>query len=285
MVQLSEKQLIAAKKVYFAWDSPTLDDAIPILEATRGLLFNVKINSLYIEEGDKAIEKIRSYGMNVFLDLKFYDIPGTVKNFAYAAAKKGVNMFTVHTHGGVSMMKAANDGVTEASEKYELDNLPVIAGVTVLTSFNEKSYLETFKKAVPELSNVVFDDYNRNTEEESISAFKGLISKLNLDNVIKNQVVHLAGLAAKANMGAVVCSPKEVGDIKKLYPSLLTVVPGIQGPVSGIAGSTQNMDRVATPSNAIKWGADYLVIGSAIHKAKDPKQAMLDIINDIAKVI
>jgi orotidine-5'-phosphate decarboxylase len=102
-----------------------------------------------------------------------------------------------------------------------------------------------------------------------------------------DQVICLAGLAKKAGIDGVVCSPKEVEAIKKIYPELITMVPGIKGPLSGVAGATQNMERVDTPGNAVKLGADYLVIGSAIYndKEKTPNQAMLDIINDISEVL
>ncbi|MFA5744091.1 MAG: orotidine 5'-phosphate decarboxylase / HUMPS family protein, partial [Candidatus Nanoarchaeia archaeon] len=139
---LNEKQLAASKKIYMAWDLPSLDKAIPVLKDTQGLLKNVKINSLYVKEGDKAITELNKYGMNVFLDLKFYDIPGTVENHCYAATKQGVKFLTVHAHGGVDMMKAALKGATKASEEFGIER-PKILGITVLTSFTLDSYLET----------------------------------------------------------------------------------------------------------------------------------------------
>jgi len=253
-MNLNDKQLMAANKIYMAWDLPSLDTAIPVLNATKGLLKNVKINSLYVKEGPNVIQALNDYGMNVFLDLKFYDIPGTVENHCYAATKQGVKFITVHAHGGVEMMNAAVKGASKASEELGIER-PKILGITVLTSFKLEDYLQTINSSN---NNVI---------------------------TIQSQVLNLASLANKAGIDGIVCSPKEVEAIKKIYPSLITMVPGIQGPQSGIAGATQNMDRVATPGNAVKWGADYLVIGSAIYKAKDPKQAMLEIINDIAGVI
>jgi orotidine-5'-phosphate decarboxylase len=256
---LSDKQLEAAKKVYLAWDLNTLDKAIPVLEATKGLLYNVKINSMFTQQGPVVIDQIKSYGIEgVFLDMKFYDIPGTVENHAYAATMHGIDFMTVHAHGGVPMMKKAVEGADKAAEEFSVKR-PKILGISVLTSFKLEDYLATFDGVLK----------GRSVNE----------------NMIVDQVLNLAGLAYEAGIDGLVCSPMEVSYVKAAYPDLVTMVPGIKGPQSGIAGSTQNMDRVATPSNAVKWGADYLVIGSAIHGAKDPRQAMMDIINDIAGVL
>jgi orotidine-5'-phosphate decarboxylase len=152
-------------------------------------------------------------------------------------------------------MKAALDGATKAAEKLGIKR-PKIYGVSVLTSFTSEEYLETLKGALGDYFEI--DDF-----------------------FIKDQVLNLARLTSEAGLDGLVCSSAEVKYVKKSYPELLTVVPGIKHPKSGKAGATQNPERVATPSNAIKWGADYLVIGSAIHDEDEPRQALMDIIEDI----
>lgn len=190
--------------------------------------------------------------------MKFYDTPETVRNNAYAATKLGVSMFTVHIHGGSKMLEYAKQGINKAAIELE-EEKPKIIGVTVLTSFNNSSYQE------------VLPSLKANNSQE-------------LNNVIEEQVLRLAGIAERAGIEGIVCSPKEVKQIKELYKGLLTVVPGIEHPKSGVSGSTQNVERIATPSTAIKNGADYLVIGSAITKAANPRQALIEVLEDIEQI-
>ncbi|MBU0467139.1 MAG: orotidine 5'-phosphate decarboxylase [Nanoarchaeota archaeon] len=87
--------------------------------------------------GPEAVRVVQSYGADVFLDLKYHDIPNTVRGAADAATQLGVRMFNVHASGGLEMMQAAVEGARNGAEKYKVE-VPKIIAVTVLTSIDQK---------------------------------------------------------------------------------------------------------------------------------------------------
>ncbi len=179
---------------------------------------------LFYSCGPKLIDIIKKYDKEVFLDLKFHDIPNTVKNSAKAATRLGVFMFNVHASGGSAMMKAAIEGAEEESEKLGIDR-PRILGVTVLTSMEAK----------------------------------------------ESQVLSLAKSAKEAGLDGVVASPKEAAIIRKeIGKDFLVITPGIRPEGT----EAQDQKRIATPKEAFQAGADYIVIGRPITKAKDPVKVL-----------
>ena len=97
----------------------------------------VKVGSqLFTADGPIIIDKLNELGFDIFLDLKFHDIPNTVKKAVEVAIKMGVWMLNVHSLGGKEMLRAACEVVEKASIK------PLLVGVTVLTSLNDKSLKE-----------------------------------------------------------------------------------------------------------------------------------------------
>jgi orotidine-5'-phosphate decarboxylase len=191
---------------------------------------------LFVSAGPKVVEDIQRKGKKVFLDLKFHDIPNTVTKAALAASRLGVYMFNVHTSGGLDMMKRCKDSVTESCLKENIQR-PKIIGVTVLTS----------------LDNGV------------------LKNELSVSHGIKTHVKHLALLAQKAGLDGVVASPHEISMIKQhCGKDFLVVTPGIRP--SWVAPDDQK--RTATPKEALKNGADYIVMGRGILKQEDPIKAL-----------
>ncbi len=205
----------------------------------------------YTRFGPESIQLVHNYGSKVFLDLKYHDIPNTVKGAADAATQLGVYMFNVHTSGGLDMMKAALEGATKGSIKYNKER-PKITAVTVLTSLDQQI----------------------------------LNNQLRVPGKVEDQVLNLANLANDAGLDGIVCSAADLYAVKnKLPEDFMYVTPGIKGPNTP-AGEDQK--RVFTPGNAIQDGSSILVIGRAITGPKTHKerlQAGYEILQDMAKYL
>lgn len=194
--------------------------------------------------GPESIKIVDDYDADVFLDLKYHDIPQTVKGAAEAASKLGVYMFNVHASGGLDMMKAALEGVENGVKKYG-ERKPLIVGVTVLTSIDENI----------------------------------LNNQLKVYGKIEDQVLNLAQLANKAGLDGIVCSAADLYFVKsKLPENFMYITPGIQG-IKTPAGDDQK--RVFSPGNAVRDGSSILVIGRAItdagnkYEMKDEKKVLV----------
>ena len=181
---------------------------------------------LFTRFGPKVIGLVHDSGSEVFLDLKYHDIPNTVRGASIVATMLGVYMFNVHASGGLEMMKAAVDGAKEVSEKYGL-RMPKIIGVTVLTSIDQ------------EIMN----------------------NEIGIPGKVEDHVFRLASLTQKAGLDGIVCSAADLYAIKERLPDdFMYVTPGIK-----LADSKANdQKRVFTPGNAVRDGASILVIGRAI---------------------
>ena len=198
----------------------------------------LKVGSqLFTSAGPGVIEELSSLGFDIFLDLKFHDIPSTVAQSVKAASNLGVWMLNIHTSGGSAMMKAAKEATTG------LEDPPLIIGVTMLTSLNEKDVNEVGIKD------------------------------------ISNQVLSLASLAKKNSLDGIVCSANDVISVKELLgKNFVTVTPGIRSSDS----SKDDQSRVSSARNAIEKGADYLVIGRPITKSTNPMESLDSIIKEIS---
>ncbi|HIA44089.1 MAG TPA: orotidine-5'-phosphate decarboxylase [Gammaproteobacteria bacterium] len=198
----------------------------------------VKVGSqLFTADGPIIIEKLNELGFDIFLDLKFHDIPNTVKKAVEVAIKMGVWMLNVHSLGGKEMLRAAYEVVEKASIK------PLLVGVTVLTSLNDKSLKEV--------------GLGLNTED---------------------QVLLLAELCQTEGLNGVVCSANELSVLRKhLEEDFLLVTPGIRS--SGQESDDQK--RISTASEAISNGADYIVIGREISNEIDPSEKIRQILETV----
>ena len=212
--------------------------AINIAKTLDPNICRLKVGSqLFTSSGPKVINELHSLGFDIFLDLKFHDIPNTVHESVKSAADLGVWMVNVHASGGSKMLEASN----KALVGYE--NPPLLIGVTVLTSLSEEEIKEI--------------------------GLKG----------IKGQVLQLAGLVKDNGLDGVVCAASDTTAIKsKFGEEFLTVSPGIRPANS----NTNDQSRVATPSEAIKNGSDYLVIGRPVTGSKNPKDALENIYKEIS---
>ncbi len=198
----------------------------------------VKVGSqLFTADGPIIIEKLNELGFDIFLDLKFHDIPNTVKKAVETVIKMGVWMLNVHSLGGKEMLRAAYEVVEKVSIK------PLLVGVTVLTSLNDKSLKEV--------------GLGLNTED---------------------QVLLLAELCQTEGLNGVVCSANELSVLRKhLEEDFLLVTPGIRS--SGQESDDQK--RISTASEAISNGADYIVIGREISNEIDPSEKIRQILETV----
>lgn len=247
---LSEQEQIARSKICLPLDHfDTLDEVKTCLHELSPLVGMFKVGKeLFTRFGPEVVRLVQSAGADVFLDLKFHDIPNTVKGAAYAATQLGVYVFNVHAVGGLAMMQAALEGATTASETHQLRR-PKIIGVTVLTSIDRHT----------------------------------LNAELRIPWSVEDYVLHLAQLTHRAGLDGIVCAAADLATITTHLPSqFLYVTPGIQGPTTA-AGSDQK--RVATPYNAVQDGASILVVGRAITAAPDRGQAAREILADIVKAL
>jgi len=223
-------------KIIVALDVNTIKEEERLLNLLSPHIKIFKVGmELFYSCGPKAIDIIKKYDREIFLDLKFHDIPNTVCSSSKVAARLGVFMFNVHSHGGSEMMRAAVDGAEEESQRLGIDR-PRILGVTVLTSMDKEILQEV--------------GVNKSPEE---------------------QVLCLARLARESGLDGIVASPQETGVIRKeIGANFLIVTPGIRPEGLG----TQDQKRTATPEQAFSRGSDYIVIGRSITKAKDPIKAL-----------
>lgn len=225
------------EKLIIALDVSSEARALDIVDRLSDYTGVFKVGfELFVSAGPSIVEKIQGKGKKVFLDLKFHDIPNTVSKAALAATRLGVYMFNLHTSGGLEMMARCRDSVDALCAKEGIGR-PRIIGVTALTSLNNDM----------------------------------LKDELGIEHTVKTQVKNLALLAHKAGLDGVVASPHEISLIKKHCGNeFLVVTPGIRPSWS----LPDDQMRTATPRDALREGADYIVMGRGILKQEDPIKAL-----------
>ncbi|HKA61758.1 MAG TPA: orotidine-5'-phosphate decarboxylase, partial [Methylomirabilota bacterium] len=195
-----------------------------------------KIGSqLFTAAGPAAVEVVRKRGAEVFLDLKFHDIPNTVAGAAREATRMGVLMFNVHASGGRAMMKAAAESAATTARETG-GRRPIVLAVTVLTSLD-----------------------------------RGALSReLAVAASVEGHVLHLTRMAAESGLDGCVASPNEIAALRTNQGAgWVIVTPGVR-PAGSDSG---DQSRIATPRAAVQAGAHYLVVGRPITAASDPARA------------
>ena len=212
-------------------------EAIHMAKKFDANLCRLKIGSqLFTSSGPQIIKELNSLGFDIFLDLKFHDIPNTVYEAVKSAADLGIWMVNVHASGGRAMLEASK----KALEGF--DQPPLLIAVTVLTSLSEDSLNEVGIKDLSE------------------------------------QVLRLAELTNECDLNGVVCASTDVQAIKNRFgKDFITVTPGIRPNDSKV----NDQNRISTPSEAVKNGSDYLVIGRPITESENPTKALEKIIKEI----
>jgi orotidine-5'-phosphate decarboxylase len=227
--------------IILALDVPNPERALDLVERARPFVGAFKIGSeLFTAAGLEIVRQVRKLGASVFLDLKFHDIPNTVAKSVSAATRLNVQMLTIHTSGGIEMMKAAEAAAQETARQLAYEP-PLVLGVTVLTSMTEGS-----------LSEIGVNPPN-----------------------LEAQVERLAKLAGVAGLRGLVCSPLELPLLKRVVaPSVQLVTPGIRA-ATDAAGDQK---RTLSAKEAIENGATWIVIGRPIYAAPDPARAAQEIL-------
>jgi orotidine-5'-phosphate decarboxylase len=215
------------KRIIVPLDVADTEGALTLASRLDPKLCRVKVGKeLFVSAGPDVVARLQERGFEVFLDLKFHDIPNTVAGACRAAARLGVWMMNVHASGGEAMLRAAREAVASVARP------PLLVAVTILTSLSE-------------------DDLAR----------VGYMGSM-LENVER-----LARLARVCGLDGVVCSAQEASMLRKATgEDFVLVTPGIR-----VAGDSANdQARVVTPEEAVRLGANYLVVGRSITGARDP---------------
>ena len=227
-----------------ALDVPTAGAALAIVDELGDRCRFYKIGSeLFTAEGPPVVRAVRDRGADVFLDLKFHDIPNTVRSAVASAAGLGVRLMTVHASGGRTMLRAAAAGAATSAGAGLRSR---VLAVSVLTSLDAPSLAESWGRA-PGVR-------------------------------VEDEVVRLARLAQSSGIDGLVCSAHEAAAVRSaLGPGLELLVPGIR--LTGSAHDDQV--RVATPAAAAAAGATYIVVGRAVTEAADRRAAMSAVLDDL----
>ena len=165
-------------------------DALVLADQLDPAACRVKVGKeLFTACGPAIVEHLQERGFDVFLDLKFHDIPQTVAKACRAAARLGVWMLNVHASGGSTMLRAAREAMNDAAGTRRT----LLVAVTVLTSMNDAALRE-----------------------------------VGVNSSVQDQVGRLATLAAECALDGIVCSALEASRLREAVPELLRVTPGIR---------------------------------------------------------
>ena len=215
------------KRIIVPLDFPDAERALAFAARLDPRLCRVKVGKeLFVAVGPGVVQRLQERGFEVFLDLKFHDIPNTVAGACRSAARLGVWMLNVHASGGEAMLRAAREALAAMAHP------PRLIAVTILTSLADAD-----------------------------------LGRVGLAGTVLDNVERLARLARDCGLDGVVCSAQEAALIRSRIGGDFTLVtPGIRLE----AGRSDDQARVVTPAEAVRLGADYLVIGRAITSSHDP---------------
>ncbi len=181
------------KELIVALDFPAPEEAITLARNLSGQVRWVKIGlELFCQAGPSIVQTMKDLGFKVFLDLKFMDIPNTVRGAVASAARTGADMLTVHLLGGKEMIAAAREGLTAGTGP-----APLLVGVTVLTSM----------------------------DAEDLTSSLSLPASLATATMVRN----MSSQACAWGLDGVVCSGQEAAAVRDLCPAPFALVtPGIR---------------------------------------------------------
>jgi orotidine-5'-phosphate decarboxylase len=227
----------AKEKIILALDVSEVKYAMDLIDKFKDYVEIYKVGlELFTAAGPAVVEEINRRDKKVFLDLKFHDIPNTVIRAALNATRLGVYMFNLHASGGLEMMRRCKESVVDLCLKENIRR-PKMLGVTVLTG----------------LSQEVLKD------------------ELNIQHSLRTHVKQLSKLSVEAGLDGVVASGHEVAMLRNHFgTNFLIVTPGIRTSWS----PPDDQKRTMTPRQAIREGADYIVLGRAVMNQPDPFRAL-----------
>ena len=237
---MSEEMINAPLKAFLTMPTQPIILALDVADKATALHWVNRLKSrvsvvkvgmrLFYAEGPDLIREIQDQGLGVFLDLKLYDIPNTVKEACESLSKLKPDFLTVHASGGFDMLRLAGEVFVGTNTQ--------VTAVTCLTSFT------------PEALSRVYPNQNITPSAWALS---------------------LTALAQEAGLNTIVCSPHEIEPIRTEFADSLTLItPGIR--LSKLDNDDQA--RVMTPQEALKAGANYLVMGRPILTSENPERLL-----------
>ena len=229
--------------VIVALDFPSEKETLQLVDQLEPSLCRLKVGKeLFTRCGPALVKQLVDKKFDVFLDLKYHDIPNTVAQACVAAADLGVWMLNVHALGGEKMMLAAKQAIENNTSTNSTS--PLLIAVTWLTSSGQEE-----------------------------------LDALGIKSTPQQMVARLATMSQNAGLDGVVCSAQEAPSLRQaMSEKFLLVTPGIRLADS----QPDDQKRVVTPKKAISDGSSYLVIGRPITQAKDPCKVLRTIISDIS---
>ena len=239
--------LTVKERLVLALDVDDGETALGLVERLKEYVGVFKVGmQLFTREGPEIIRRIRERGSKVFYDAKYHDIPTTVSRAGRMAVGLGVYIYNVHTLGGYEMMVETAQATRREAGKSGGEK-PLILGVTVLTHMNQE-----------------------------------ILKEVGIERSLEEEVIHLAKLAQRAGLEGVVSSPREIRAIRAACGAdFLILTPGIRPPWA----EENDQRRRMTPGEAIKSGADFLVVGRPILQARDPVEAAQRILKEMEESI
>ncbi|MDT3698245.1 MAG: orotidine-5'-phosphate decarboxylase [Thermincola sp.] len=236
--------LPAKDRLIVALDVDSIEEALGLVQRLQDHVGVFKVGmQLFNSEGPDVVRRIQDAGGKVFLDLKLHDIPNTVGQASAVLTRQRVFMFNVHSAGGSEMMTKAVQMTRQEAVGAGMP-LPLVIGVTVLTSINQ-AILE---------------------------------NEMGVARSVEEQVVCWAKLAKESGLNGVVASPQEIRAIRAACGSdFLIVTPGVRPAWAAV----NDQKRVMTPREAVEAGASYLVVGRPITGAADPVEAAQRIVEEM----
>jgi len=228
-------------------DVPTQAAAIALIDQLPEVTFWKVGLELFVSSGPEILATLKTRQKRIFLDLKFHDIPNTVAGACRVAAGYGVDLLTIHAASGREALTLARAAVQEGANEARVSP-PKLIAITLLTSISSRQ--------------LAFD--------------------LKIPLELPEYALQMALLAQDTGLHGAVCSPQEVEQLRQTCGAdFLLVCPGVRPAWANAA----DQKRSLTPAQAIKAGADYLVIGRPITTASDPEAAWKRICDELATVL
>ena len=233
-------------RLIMALDVSTLKEAERLVRQLSPLVKFFKVGKeLFTSVGPKAVQMVRAHKAEVFLDLKFHDIPNTAGAACAEAARLKVSLLSVHALGGKEMLVRAARSVRQAAGR-EGAARPRVLAVTILTSMTERD-----------------------------------LKEIGINKRLGKAVEDLARLAQHCGLDGVIASGHEIKRIRKVVKNnFLIVTPGVR-PAWAARGDQK---RIMTPGEALEAGADYLVIGRPITRSDRPREAAEKVLKEMGRV-
>lgn len=238
------KPISAKDRIILAVDVDTIEELEKIIVELKDYVGIFKIGLQLLSAcGPNCIDVVKKHGGKVFVDAKLIDIPNTVAKASVNFFKKGVNFFDIHLIGGSKMVKTTVKLLRETAKKNNIEK-PTLIGVTLLSSFGQKTLTEEL------CVNINLIDY----------------------------VMQLTKLALDCGLDGVLASASEAKVIREQYGNDFIIIAPAVRPTWSVVN---DQIRVVTPTDAIKAGCDYMIIGRPITHATNPKAAAELIIDEI----